>query len=392
MRAVCVKTAGSALAWQPHGISPSSGHDETDDEIGRSQGVDRGRTLLPARAGSEEGDPAGDRFRVRERDRLPHQGARLRASGGADPPAPREEFRLLLRRGPCGGLCVRVAPQVPGSADPARGRDHPQPAREPPAPGDGDRVPLSFRRRGVRLQRRHRRRRRHHPGLRGDAARLRRVAGPRLHSRRHHLRLGAQRMEAGGGLRPRWFHLDHPRQALARGDAGDKLAGSETRRREVPHRPRHGAGPARLLLYPRRRGAGFLHAVVRGIGVRRVRSRPPPGEDRRRQPDDDAGFRVAGHRRATRRGDRGSLGLRGDAGPVSQLRHDLLGHAEAAGRREGHDGESAGPHGRDRRLQFLEHEPARVPLRTVHDDVSHRGRRLHRYRAGAHHAQAARSR
>ena len=53
----------------------------------------------------------------------------------------------------------------------------------------------------------------------GDFERLR---GDRLRAGGHHLRLGAQRLEAGGELRPRRLHRDHPRQAMARGDQSDR--------------------------------------------------------------------------------------------------------------------------------------------------------------------------
>ena len=52
----------------------------------------------------------------------------------------------------------------------------------------------------------------------------------RLHAGRHHLRLGAERLEEREALRRRRLHLGHPRQVLARGDAGHRLAGAARRR------------------------------------------------------------------------------------------------------------------------------------------------------------------
>ena len=71
-----------------------------------------------------------------------------------------------------------------------------------------------------------------------------RLRGHRLRPGGHDLRLGAQRLEAGGELRPRRLHRDHPRQALARGDQGHRQPGDEVPRRPLPRRARHGRGAA----------------------------------------------------------------------------------------------------------------------------------------------------
>ena len=80
----------------------------------------------------------------------------------------------------------------------------------------------------------------------GDFERLR---DDRLRAGGHHLRLGAQRLEAGRELRPRRLHRDHPRQALPRGDQGDREPGDEVPGRPLPRRARHGRGAARLRLH-----------------------------------------------------------------------------------------------------------------------------------------------
>ena len=61
----------------------------------------------------------------------------------------------------------------------------------------------------------------------GDAAAAR---SARLHADRHDLRIGAQRLEERPPLRRRRLHVDHPRQGVARGDPGDRVAGGPVRR------------------------------------------------------------------------------------------------------------------------------------------------------------------
>ena len=54
-------------------------------------------------------------------------------------------------------------------------------------------------------------------------------------------------------LRARRLHLGDPRQALPRGDEGDRLAGPHPSRRPLPVRARPRGGRARLRLHPRER-------------------------------------------------------------------------------------------------------------------------------------------
>ena len=61
-------------------------------------------------------------------------------------------------------------------------------------------------------------------------AMLRAARSARLHAGRHDLRLGAERLEERPALRRGRLHLGHPRQGLARGNAGHRLAGGRVRR------------------------------------------------------------------------------------------------------------------------------------------------------------------
>ena len=105
-------------------------------------------------------------------------------------------------------------------------RNHPQPARERKAARDGHPVPERPSR--TRIDALRPRRRRDPAGVRrhrGDAAAAR---APRLHAHRHDLRLGAERLEERPPLRRRRLHVDHPRQGVARRDAGDRVAGGRS--------------------------------------------------------------------------------------------------------------------------------------------------------------------
>ena len=51
--------------------------------------------------------------------------------------------------------------------------------------------------------------------------------GTGLHARRHHVRVGAERLEERHPLRAGRLHRHHPRQGEARGNPGDGLAGAE---------------------------------------------------------------------------------------------------------------------------------------------------------------------
>ena len=129
-------------------------------------------------------------------------------------------------------------------------RDHPQPARQRQATRARDPFPY---RRGRVLDRPDAGRRRHPAGLwrhHGDAPG---AVGARLHAGRHHVRVGAQRLEERQPLRAGRPDLGHPRQGLARRDAGDGLAGHAVPRRPLPGRLRQGRSRCRLRLHPARR-------------------------------------------------------------------------------------------------------------------------------------------
>jgi hypothetical protein len=78
-----------------------------------------------------------------------------------------------------------------------------------------------------------------------------------------------------------------------------------------------------------------------------------------------------------------ALRRREPGGAFPQLRHHLLRHAGAAGRRRPDDAGPAGDHDRDRRLQLVEHQPPGAPVPGVHHGVPHCG--CHVYRPGARH-------
>ena len=84
------------------------------------------------------------------------------------------------------------------------------------------------------------RRRRHPAGLRRHDRDAPGAVGARLHAGRHHLRLGAERLEERQALRAGRPDLGHPRQALARRDAGHGVTGQPVRRRPLPGRLRQG--------------------------------------------------------------------------------------------------------------------------------------------------------
>ena len=83
---------------------------------------------------------------------------------------------------------------------------------------------------------------------------------------------------------------------------------------------------------------------------------------------------IAGRVRGDGRGTWGRLRPR----VLSLLRHHLLGHPGEAGRGQGYDGPAAGHHGRDRRLQLIQHQPPRQHVPRVHRDLPRRGRVVHR--------------
>ena len=144
-----------------------------------------------------------------------------------------------------------------------------------------------------------------------------RLRAHRLRAGRHHLRLGAERLEAGGELRPGRLYRDHPRQALPRGDQGHRQPGDPVSRRPIPGGAQHGGGPPGLRLHRgRRRPRGLRERFGRGTS-RRVRFRAatwsgwdwptrrpccPGSRWRSREefaPGDDAPLRRGGARRST---------------------------------------------------------------------------------------------
>ena len=107
-------------------------------------------------------------------------------------------------------------------------RNHPQPARQRKAAGDGHPLPERRARNSstrsapddvVIL-----------PAFGVTVAMLAAARSARLHADRHDLRLGAQRLEERPPLRRGRLHVDHPRQGVARGNAGDRVAGGAVRR------------------------------------------------------------------------------------------------------------------------------------------------------------------
>ena len=114
-------------------------------------------------------------------------------------------------------------------------RDHSQPARQRPAARAGH--PLPQRRRRI-ARRADAERRRHPAGLRHHRRAARDARRPRLHARRHDLRLGAERLEERQALRRGGLHVGHSRQVLARGDPGHRVAGPAGRQRPLPRRAR----------------------------------------------------------------------------------------------------------------------------------------------------------
>ena len=153
--------------------------------------------------------------------------------------SPRARVRLLLRRRSRRRLRVPDAPAIPGSRRLSDRRNHPQPARQREAARDGHPVPQ---RRPGQLERLGPDDVVILPGLRRHGRDAAAARPPRLHAHRHDLRIGAERLEERPPLRRSRVHLDHPRQGLARGDAGHRVAGRRVRRR-VPGRLRPSRKP-----------------------------------------------------------------------------------------------------------------------------------------------------
>ena len=106
------------------------------------------------------------------------------------------------------------------------------------------------------------------PAFGVTVAELRVAAGARLHPGRHHLRLGAERVEERHPLRAGGLHRGHPRQVPPRGDPRHRVAGAQGAGRPLSRGVRSRRGGARLRLHPRHRAtattfvAHFAKAVV----------------------------------------------------------------------------------------------------------------------------------
>ena len=154
----------------------------------------------------------------------------------------------------------------------------------------------------------------------------------RLHDDRHHLRLGAQRVEERAALRRGRLHVDHPRQGLARGDAGDRVAGGAVRR-PISGRLRPPETDDRLRLHP-------LAAAIARRSSQRFGKAASPGFD----PDRDLqriglanqttmlmteSLEIGEMFRAAMRDRYGDAAL---ADALSGVRHDLQRHPGSPGR------------------------------------------------------------
>ena len=132
------------------------------------------------------------------------------------------------------------------------------------------------------------------PAFGVSVAELHAPARQGLRAGRHHLRQRAQRLEERPPLRARRLHGGDPRQALPRGDEGDRLAGAHAPRRALPVREGPRRGRARVRLHPRHgRGAGARRALPRGDEPG-LRPGARPRAHRAREPDHDADDREPG--------------------------------------------------------------------------------------------------
>ena len=227
------------------------------------------------------------------------------------------------------------------------------------------------------------------PRLRNHAPGLRQPERNRLRPGRYHVRLRAQRVEAGRDVRPRRIHRHRPRQVHARGVARHRVAGHHARRGQVPDRPQHGGGGGGVRLHraPSRQSFGpGVQGALPGEGHARFRPGHGSAQGRGGEPDHHAGERVPRDRRPDPRGDGGGTrrGVRRGALPL--LRHDLLGDPEEAGRGGGDDGPAPGRHDRGGRLQLVQHQPPGRHVPRVHPDLPHRGRGVHRRGHGRRYA------
>ena len=148
--------------------------------------------------------------------------ARLPLPVGPPHRAPGTGVRVLLRRRSRGRLRLPGPQALSQPAGLPDRRDHPQPARQRPAAPPGHPLPERSRTSGDRARPG---RCRHPARVRGDDRRAAAARCDRLHAGRHDLRIGAERLEERQALRAGRVHLGDPRQVLARGDPGHRLAG-----------------------------------------------------------------------------------------------------------------------------------------------------------------------
>ena len=105
--------------------------------------IARSVDVLPARIRAGRRSPRRSLGRLRRPRRRLAEVERLHARRRRRHDPSRARVRFLLRRRARGGVRVPDAAQIPRPAHRARRRDHPQPARQRSAAGDGDRDPLA---------------------------------------------------------------------------------------------------------------------------------------------------------------------------------------------------------------------------------------------------------
>ena len=194
------------------------------------------------------------------------------------------------------------------------------------------------------------------PAFGVTVAMLAAARSPRLHARRHHLRVGAERLEERPPLRRRRLHVDHPRQGLARGDAGHRVAGGRVRR-PLPGRVRRRTRPRSSATTSG--GGGDRDAFLeRFADAARPASIPTATSQRIGLANQTTmlmseSLEIGEMLRAA------MIDRYGDGQPrraLSGVRHDLQRDAGSPGRRRRAAARQAGrPDDRDRRLQQQQH-------------------------------------